>query len=198
VRSIHIGNSVASISTRVCASLCLAGLLVLASVPEARAEGLPGPTGIAIVGGNGNQVDVFGVEAHWDSFYSNPWLREHGLDTRLAAQLAYWHSQEDNTRDSSLVDLSLTPLLRWSAKRDGAFRGYVEGGIGLRLLSHTNIGQRQLSTAAQFGERIGTGLMFGPQDRYEAGIFVQHVSNGSIRKPNSGLTYFGLSLRMKL
>lgn len=197
MRTINIGNMIAGTTARVCTSICLAGMLALAMAP-ARSEGLPGPTAIAVIGGNGNQVDVFGVEAHWDSFYSSPWLRDHGLDTRLAAQLAYWHSREDNTSHSSLVDVSLTPLLRWSAQRSGAVRPYVEGGIGVRLLSNTNIGQRQLSTAFQFGERIGTGIAFGPQDRYETGIFVQHVSNGSIRKPNSGLTYFGLSLRMKM
>lgn len=197
MRTINIGNMIAVASARVCASVCLAGMLALAMAP-ARSEGLSGPTGIALVGGNGNQVDVFGVEAHWDSFYSNPWLRDHGLDTRLAAQLAYWRSQEDNTSHSSLIDVSLTPLLRWSAQRRGAVRPYVEGGIGLRLLSTTHIGQRQLSTAAEFGERIGAGFTFGPQDRYETGIFVQHVSNGGIKKPNSGLTYIGLSLRMRM
>ena len=197
MRTINIGNMITNTSARVCAGACLAGMLALAMAP-ARSEGLSAPTGIALVGGNGNQVDVIGVEAHWDSFYSSSWLRDHGLDTRLAAQLAYWHSQEDNTSYSSLIDASLTPLLRWSGMRNGAFHPYVEGGIGLRLLSHAYIGQRQLSTAFQFGERLGTGIAFGPQDRYETGIFVQHVSNGSIRKPNSGLTYFGLSLRMKM
>lgn len=198
MRAINIGNIIASISMRVCASICLAGMLALTMVPDARSEGLSAPNAIALVGGNGNQVDVYGVEAHWDSSYASPWLRDHGLDTRLAGQLAYWRSQDDNTSHSSLIDISLTPLLRWSGSRYGTLRPYLEGGIGLRLVSGTHIGERQLSTAFQFGERIGTGFSFGPQDRYEAGLFVQHVSNGGIKKPNSGLTYVGLSLRMRM
>ena len=197
MRTINIGKMIAVASARVCASVCLAGLLALSMAP-ARSEGRSGPTAIAVIGGNGNQVDVLGVEAHWDAFYSSSWLRDRGLDTRLTAQLAYWRSRENNTPYSSLADVSLTPLLRWSGRRDGVFHPYVEGGIGLHLLSTTHIGQRQLSTAAQFGQRIGGGFMFGPQHRYEAGIFVQHVSNGSVKKPNSGLTYIGLSLRMQL
>lgn len=180
------------------ASIWLASMFALTTASGAHAEGLPGPNGIALIGGSGNAVDVVGVETHWDSFYTSSWLRDHGLDTRLAAQFSYWHSRDDNTAHSSLLDASLTPLLRWSGNRDGAVHTYVEGGIGLRLLSHTLIGQRQMSTAAQFGERIGAGFMFGPQDRYETGLFVQHVSNGSIKKPNSGLTYFGLMLRMHM
>ena len=47
-------------------------------------------------------------------------------------------------------------------------------------------------------EQIGAGFTFGPRDRYEAGIYVQHVSNADIKEPNYGLTYAGAILRMQL
>jgi len=176
----------------------MVAVLALTTATAAWSADWPKPTTLSINGGYGNDVDAYGMEAHWDSFCSCAWLKSHGLDTRLSAELAYWNARPEGSLYPSLVTFGLTPMVRWTAGLGGVGRLYVDGGIGLRLLSHTQIDKRQLGLAAQFGERIGTGLVFGAQDRYEAGIFVQHVSNGSMKAPNNGITYFGLNFGVKL
>ena len=153
---------------------------------------------MSITAGYGTNIEVRAAELYWDSFYANDWLKDHGFDTRLTSELEYWHSRRDGVGNSSLVAASVTPMLRWLTPRTSLGRAYVDMGIGLRLLSHTQIDDRRLGLAAEFGERIGTGLIFGPGDRYEAGIYVQHVSNGRIKAPNNGFTYYGLLLSMRL
>jgi hypothetical protein len=193
-----IRNLVPTTSTGLRAGAALAGTLALATAVDGRCAGLLDPTGISITGGYGSHVAVYGVAAHWDSLCPSAWLKDHGLDTRLNAELAYWHSRRDRGGHAGLVDASLTPLLRWSGKRDGSSRAFVEGGVGIQVLSHTRIDDRQLGLAVQFGEQLGAGFAFGPRDRYEAGVYVRHVSNAGIKEPNYGLTYFGAILRMQL
>ncbi len=52
------------------------------------------------------------------------------------------------------------------------------------------------STAFQFTESAGLGYRFGPRDRYELSLRLQHVSNGGIKKPNPGATFAKLRLSM--
>jgi lipid A 3-O-deacylase len=43
---------------------------------------------------------------------------------------------------------------------------------------------RAFSTAFQFGDHIGVGYVFS--NGWEAGLKIQHFSNGAIKKPNPG------------
>ncbi|MFA7279670.1 MAG: acyloxyacyl hydrolase [Sterolibacterium sp.] len=198
MRTANIIKSAKCISLRVCAGVCLGGMLALSAVHLAHAESFSAPSGIAILGGYGSNVDVAGAEVFWDNFYSNAWFKDHGLVTRLVAEVGYWHSRDDKNEHSPVVNVGVTPQVRWLAPQLGAVRPFLEAGIGVRLLSHTQIDERRMAIAAQFGERLGVGFSFGPQDRYETALFLQHVSNGRIKQPNNGFTYFGLNLRMKL
>jgi hypothetical protein len=90
-------------------------------------------------------------------------------------------------------------MLRWAGPSVATAQLFVEAGIGVRLLSATRINEeRRFGSAFQFGEIGGLGISFGEHRRYELGAYVQHVSNGSIKQPNSGLTYFGVVLRTAL
>ncbi len=157
------------------------------------------PDGVAITGGQGDSVFVSGAALHWNSLCECAYLKEHGFDTRLVAQLSYWHAQEHPTDNGSLWDVGVTPMLRWLPDCCGAVQPYVEAGIGVHLLSHTRINNsRDLSTAFQFGENVGTGIAFGENHRFELGVYLQHESNASIKEPNPGLTYVGVVLRAAL
>ena len=196
MKTIKISKPAPTHAPRVLASTCLAAALLFAVASNAWSAGLSAPSGIALSRGYGNAVDATGVEVQWDDFYPSAWLKQRGFDTRLSAGLYYWQARRDNVANASLADLSLTPMLRWWA--GGAAPFYLEAGIGLRLLTRTQIDDRRLATAAQFGERIGAGFAFGPRSRYEAGIYLQHVSNGSYKAPNNGLSYYGAIFRMPL
>ena len=165
----------------------------------AHAAGSLVPDGAGITAGYGHDVAIYGVAVHWDSLCACNDLRTRGFDTRLVAQVAYWHGRQEPTEHGSLWDTSLTPVLRWSAPDFGGARLFVDAGVGAHILSATRINNdRIFSTAFQFGETAGAGVAFGDRHRYELGAYVQHVSNARIKEPNNGLTYFGVVLRTAL
>ena len=91
-------------------------------------------------------------------------------------------------------DLHATPV--WRADFE---RTYVEGGIGLYLLSHTiNNDVTHMSTSFEFGSHVGAGLRIGERRQTRVGIAVQHLSNGGIKEPNSGVNFILLSASFPL
>ncbi len=176
------------------------GLAVLIGVaPIASAASSLAPDGIDLTGGYGDNVAIYGVGVHWDSICTCSALKMIGIDLRLAAQAAYWHGNEHPATNSSLWDFGLTPIFHWSGPEIGPARLFLEAGIGAHLLSETRINtERVFSTAFQFGEIGVIGIGFGEKHRYEIGALIQHVSNGAIKEPNNGLTYFGAVFRAPL
>jgi hypothetical protein len=181
----------------VLARIAALSLVAAVSAPHAVAASLA-PDGVALTVGDGNNVTVYGLAAHWDSLCMCSELRERGFDTRLVTQLAYWHGREQPAERSSLWDVGVTPMLRWIGPQAAA-RWFVEIGVGIHLLSATRINtERTFSTAFQFGETAGAGIAFGERQRYELGVYIQHVSNGGIKEPNDGLTFIGAVARVAL
>lgn len=173
-------------------------LACTAFVPVGDAASLA-PDGVDLTFGQGHSVFVSGAALHWNSLCECVDLKEHAFDTRLVAQISYWHAQVHPTANGSLWDAGLTPMLRWLPPCCATAQPFLEAGIGVHLLSHTRINNnRDLGTAFQFGENAGGGIAFGENRRYELGVYVQHESNGSIKEPNNGLTYLGVVLRVAL
>ena len=176
----------------------LTAVLCCAAVSSAQAQSLA-PDGVDLTGGQGHSVAVSGLAVHWNSLCQCTALTELGFQTRLVAQVAYWHAQVHPTDNGSLWDTSVTPVLRWLSPDIAGVKPYLEAGVGAHLLSHTRINNNKVfSTAFQFGENAGTGIAFGPNHRFELGVYIQHVSNGRIKQPNNGLTYFGAVFRLGL
>ena len=179
--------------------MCVAASLLAVLVPAGSAASGLAPDGVDVTGGYGDNVAIYGLGVHWDSLCTCAALKSAGFEVKLAAQLAYWHGHEHPASNSSLWDVSLTPVFRWSGPDGGPARVFLEAGIGAHLLSDTRINtERVFSTAFQFGEIGVIGLGFGERYRYELGALVQHVSNGAIKEPNNGLTYFGAVFRAPL
>lgn len=178
--------------------LIVAPAAMLALSAAVRAASLM-PDGVALTFGQGDNVFVSGAAAYWNSLCECAELKDKGFDTRLVAQLSYWHAQQHPTANGPVWDSSITPVLRWLAPFATTVQPFLELGVGAHLLSHTRINdERVFSTAFQFGENGGAGIAFGEHHRFELGVYIQHVSNGSIKEPNNGLTYFGGVLRMAL
>jgi hypothetical protein len=88
-------------------------------------------------------------------------------------------------------DASVTPVWR----REGSF-GYIEGGIGVYLLSATiNNETNRLPSALEFGSHLGAGLSF---EKASVGLAVQHISNAGIKQPNGGINFYLLSVQVRL
>jgi len=155
-----------------------------------------GASEIAAAAGHGDAVRVVSIAArtrewihggradHWRWTVSGEW------------QLSKWSSDHRREGVGSLVDGSLTAVLalrhaEWNA-------AYLEAGFGLHLLSEDTIGDdRDLGWLFQFGEFVGAGFNFGARSQYGVGIRLQHVSNGSLKPPNDGLTFVQGVLRYR-
>jgi len=91
-------------------------------------------------------------------------------------------------------DLHATPVWRADFSRT-----YVEGGIGAYILTHTiNNPTTHMSTSFEFGSHVGAGLRLGERRETRVGIAVQHLSNGGIKEPNSGVNFVLLSASFPL
>ena len=119
------------------------------------------------------------------------WFNSNGthLTGYWDASMGLWEARQwDNVPGAKkhIVDVGFTPVFRFEKTSKKGF--YVEGGIGAHLLSHTyNNNDDGLSTAFQFGDHIGVGYVF--DNKWEVAVKAQHFSNGSIKKPNSGVDY---------
>ncbi len=68
-----------------------------------------------------------------------------------------------------------------------------DAGIGAHLLSELyNNNDDRLSTAFEFGSKLGIGYIFSP--RASVGLSIQHYSNGGIKHPNSGVDFVSMKV----
>lgn len=106
----------------------------------------------------------------------------------------YWDASVGAwTTDKTLIDFSLTPVFR--VQRRDSSGPYLEAAIGFHLLSDLSVTRTRIfGSHFQFGDHIGAGWRFGERGRYDAGLRLQHLSNGGIRKPNPGINFVLLRL----
>ncbi|TMH04785.1 MAG: acyloxyacyl hydrolase [Betaproteobacteria bacterium] len=182
-------NSVRSVLLTV--ALCVA--------PGALAAPFSMSDGVAVTGADGNQVKMFGFATFWNSLCACVPLKDLGFDTRLLAQLSYWRGYDESTDHRSLWEASVTPTLRWTAPGTGPVAVFAEAGVGVSALSATRINsERHFGSAFQFNEQGGLGVAFGEHRRFELAGYARHVSNGGIKQPNNGITFFGGVFRVAL
>jgi hypothetical protein len=131
-------------------------------------------------------VARFAIEDRWR-------VRENVLhDWHLAGYWEFSFGIWDNA-DESTADVAATPVFRF--QRDSI---YLEGAIGVHLVTSHISAHRTFSSAFQFGTHIGAGHRFGPGRRYDLGLRVQHISNGGLREPNPGINFVSLRFQYDL
>jgi hypothetical protein len=148
---------------------------------------------------SGAAVAIYGVGASWDVTKRNPARDESGFTIRVDGEIDYWKGKGRPTPYGHVWNASATPVFRWTFERPASPRLFVEGGLGVHLLSATRINNdRIFSTAFQFGEMVGIGVAFGRNNAYEVRLYGEHVSNGRIKLPNWGLTYPAIAVSVAL
>jgi lipid A 3-O-deacylase len=81
--------------------------------------------------------------------------------------------------------IGFTPVLRY--QNDSKLGLYGEAGIGVNLFSSLyKNGDKELSTAFQFGDHVGVGYTTA---KWDLGLRYQHYSNASIKSPNGGANW---------
>ena len=161
----------------------------------AAALALAGPAaaldGVSFEAGRGNdRTDLWRAGMQWT--WPHRWFAERSwtLGAYWDVQLGRWSGGRD-----PVWDLSLTPVFRLERARRGRTIPYAEAAIGFHALSNLRVSSdRIFSTRFQFGDHLGAGLRFGERYRWDAGLRLQHLSNGGLRRPNPGINFAQLRI----
>lgn len=145
--------------------------------------------------GTGSKVRMarVAVQSNWDK----QWFASNGrhLGGYWDLSAAYWRGSAYRNvpgQHQNIGVIGITPVFRY--QRDDKLGLYVEGGIGANLTSELyNNDDNRLSTAFQFGDHLGIGYV--TPTRWDLGLKIQHYSNGSIKKPNSGVNFLVVQAR---
>lgn len=170
------------------ATAFLAGLAIAAAALPARAV-----DAVAFEVGAGKRAQFARGSLQWNfqrALYESENLAIKGY---WDLNLSHWRGTRYNNeagRHQHLTEAGITPMLRFQ-KPGSNF--YGEAGIGAHVLSelYNNNGDR-LSTALEFGSKLGIGYVFSP--RASVGLSIQHYSNGGIKHPNSGVDFVSMKV----
>ena len=109
--------------------------------------------------------------------------------------VAYWDLREKPNVNANTWEFGFTPVLRF-VKDSGYIRPFIEGGIGVRLLSHVQeTPDRSMSSSFQFADMLGVGAILGDHQQYQAGLRFQHLSNAGLKHPNPGINFSQIYLQ---
>jgi lipid A 3-O-deacylase len=92
---------------------------------------------------------------------------------------------QDKERVSALAAL---PVLRIE-RSYSAVAPYVEGAVGLNLLSQIEANGSASASRLQLSDHVGAGLRFGEQRRHEVGLRLQRLNDGGVARPNPDLVF---------
>jgi hypothetical protein len=169
--------------------LC-AGVL-LAALSSAPALALDG---FAVEAGRGEGIDMGRLSLQKD--WNVQWLKmsDWHLGGFWELSVGQWHNGSVAPgQNEDITEIALTPVFR--IQPNGLTGPYVEAAVGFHGLSHTQIGDKRLSTAFQFGDHLGFGYRFGARSAFDLGYRYQHLSNGSIKRPNPGINFHQVRLQ---
>lgn len=156
----------------------------LAALPAYALDG----ASLSLGSGDGTDMVRAGLQWNWQRrwFDSGSWY----LGGYWDFSVGYWHDHGSAGDNQNIVDLGATPVFRFQRNVTSGVAPYVEGAIGVHLLSHTYVDAgRRFSTGFQFGDHLGVGMVFGPRQQYDLAYLFQHLSNGGIRNPNNGINF---------
>lgn len=174
-----------------------AAALPLALCFAGHAGAAPGDAvnGFSFEAGEGTGAQMWRVGAQHD--WASRWFESGGwhLGGYWDFQFGQWYGDEKRT----ITDVGVTPVFRYQRTALSPFSPYVEAAIGFHLIAPVAIDeQRVFSTAFQFGDHIGVGARFGERGRFDLSLRLQHLSNGSISKPNDGINFAQLRFQYHL
>ncbi len=164
---------------KICAMVV--GGLSFAAMPAHALDG----TYLLLGRGDGADIARAGLMWNWQKTWrvSDQWHWGGYWD----ASLGYWHERDAGSDNRNIVDIGVTPVFRLQRSAVGGLAPYVEGAIGVHLLSHPYAGK--LGSCFEFGDHVGLGARFGPKQEYDLAYVLQHVSNGGIKQPNHGINF---------
>lgn len=167
--------------------------MCLASGSAVAVDGLSITGGLGAGSSAGDSTGLFRIALQWD--WDKRWFEgeKWHLGGFWNADVAYWERNASPGQNDHLYEVGLTPVFRLQPNDLKGF--YLEGGVGLFLLSETSLGNKSYSTAFQFGSHLGIGYRFGAKDAFDVGYAYQHLSNAHIEQPNDGADFHEVRLQ---
>ncbi|HEY9063529.1 MAG TPA: acyloxyacyl hydrolase [Burkholderiaceae bacterium] len=150
------------------------------------------PDGAFLQLGGGTRTQTIAAGALWKL----PWqttLGEGAVSIHVEGSFGRWWTRDRNEiRTVWVTQLGLTPALRYRGE-GGDSPWFAELGIGVNVLAPVfRDGDRQFSTAFNFGDHVALGRLFGTASRQELSVRLQHFSNAGIKHPNPGINFIQL------
>lgn len=145
-------------------------------------------TRLLLGGGSGYGAENVQVGTQWTLDWHR--MGEGALAYGLAAEVAVWTSNSD-----PLVQLSVVPLLQYDFMTSADWQPFAFTGVGPAWISATQLGTRDLASEFQFSSRAGVGFTKG---RHSWALEARHLSNGGIKQPNQGISYWNLTYGYRL
>ena len=105
--------------------------------------------------------------------------------------LTYWQSGK---YDKDAYTLSISPVFTYSFQRMGAWKPFIEAGVGASAFSRTKVGDKRLGGSLNFEDRLGFGVASGS---HRLGFRVIHYSNAGLSKPNDGIESYNIYYAFK-
>ncbi len=143
---------------------------------------------IALEAGHGDATDMGQLS------YIQPWDRQWFtggawyLTGYWEASIGRWRSSAVGGQD--IWDFGLTPVFRFRKGAGTGIKPYFEGAIGAHIIEHTHVNKGlDMGSAFQFGDHLGTGILFGDRGQFDLGYRFQHLSNADIKRPNNGINF---------
>jgi lipid A 3-O-deacylase len=103
--------------------------------------------------------------------------------------LGYWRDSPDSIFALGISPVFVYEFTPWAS----GHQFYIDGGIGVALLSDTRIGTRDLGSTFQFEDQIGVGVRLGQNRQHDLNVRYLHYSNGGFSDPNDGIDILLLS-----
>lgn len=176
------------------------GLVLLGAAGMAGAD--PVDHGAGVVAGGGvfgshlSKRSYFGLVYDWP--LPEAW-QEHlteGFRVRAEGNISRWWGCE-GMDCGHVTDAGITPVFRFCPSQSDKTAWYLDFAVGVHLISRTSIGDQVYSTAFQFGEFTGGGILFGDEHHYDVGVRYMHESNADLKLPNDGMNFFQLQFALR-
>lgn len=119
-------------------------------------------------------------------FDLKPFVKKFGFELKGLLELLHEPFLGAITGPRSNAELGLALLLRYAYPLTGKLYPYIEVGSGFYYMT---LSTREQSTQFNFVDQGGAGLLYFLRDdlAVSAGYRIRHVSNASIKEPNSGI-----------
>lgn len=119
-------------------------------------------------------------------FDLKPFVKKFGFEPKGLLEILHEPFLGAITSPRSNMELGLAMLLRYGYPLTGKLYPYIEVGSGFYYMT---LSTREQSTQFNFVDQGGAGLLYFLRDdlAVSAGYRIRHISNASIKEPNSGI-----------